>query len=241
VQDNIVNPQRRATNRDGFTLIELLVVISIIAVLISILLPSLQSARESAKTIVCRSNIRQVGLAMHMYAQDNDWVYPNANQVYGAGNNGGSWIWALAEQEYINTNTNENQERQGAFFCPQDDRSPISAVSVPGFSSYKITQRLAYDNDLLSYSIEPFEMPGGSATASYGVQPNPQDVPLMIETIFESGNSQRVIPWYGGYTTGAAYDLFDSTTHNDGLRHVAYIDQSVRFGRVEYTGSLILP
>ncbi len=62
--------------RRGFTLIELLVVISIVALLISILLPSLQKARNSSKAIKCASNLKQFGLATHMYLQDHkEWFF----------------------------------------------------------------------------------------------------------------------------------------------------------------------
>ena len=67
-----------AHNRRGgaFTLVELLVVISIIALLVAILLPALNKAREQAKLVSCMSNVRQVGLACITYAADNDGWYP---------------------------------------------------------------------------------------------------------------------------------------------------------------------
>ncbi len=70
-------------NEKGFTLVELLVVIAIIALLLAILMPSLNKARDQAKGITCRSNLRQIGLAAMLYAEDNDNQVPR---------NFGNWI-----------------------------------------------------------------------------------------------------------------------------------------------------
>lgn len=63
-------------NRKAFTLIELLVVIAIIALLVSILLPSLNKARDMAKGTVCMTNLRGIGTGMQLYLQDSNNIFP---------------------------------------------------------------------------------------------------------------------------------------------------------------------
>lgn len=77
--------RQHGSGKWAFTLIELLVVVAIIAVLIAILLPSLQLAREQAKGSVCSSNLHQLGLATTYYAGDNNDRLP---YILGATNNG---------------------------------------------------------------------------------------------------------------------------------------------------------
>ncbi len=98
-----MSDSRMVSRRSGFTLVELLVVIAIIAVLIALLLPAVQQAREAARRTQCRSNLKQIGLALHNYhdtsnMQPPGWIGVTGGQPDVNGINGWGWAAKLLPQ-----------------------------------------------------------------------------------------------------------------------------------------------
>lgn len=122
----------------GFTLIELLVVIAIIALLISIVLPSLGSARQTARTVICQSNLRQLGIAIQSYIDDQkDPTFIPVRGEYGTGNypsaaKPGQLLWQVGVvfilQPYLSNSGN------APFTCPA--AKGLSSVRDPANVKY---------------------------------------------------------------------------------------------------------
>ena len=88
--------------KNPFTLIELLIVITIIAILASMLLPALNSAREKAKAIACVNRLRQLGLCLTQYCEDF-----NGMMIDGGSSATRSWTVILQECSYVNSNASD--------------------------------------------------------------------------------------------------------------------------------------
>jgi prepilin-type N-terminal cleavage/methylation domain-containing protein/prepilin-type processing-associated H-X9-DG protein len=114
--------------RNAFTLVELLVVIGIIALLISILLPALNSARAAANKVACASNLRQIGHAFVMYTQAYNGVMPGTNPTHpnAAIGDGYSYApdyaWMLLTEQYFGEYKGVAGTAAARIFrCPDDD------------------------------------------------------------------------------------------------------------------------
>lgn len=110
----------------GFTVIELLVVVAIIALLIAILLPSLQQARQHAKTVMCASNLHHIGLAVANYLYGSKATYP-ASYVYPQDEFG---KWSVAAQG----NADDFGYLHWSHFMYADGQVPPNAFQCPGMT-----------------------------------------------------------------------------------------------------------
>lgn len=109
----------------GFTLIELLVVIAIVALLLSIITPALKKAKQKAREVVCRSNLRQYGLLFALYANDNE------DRFCDGGDNGGE-DWANFLRPYYGT--------EDIRCCPVATKTSPESIANPQVWSWGSTK-----------------------------------------------------------------------------------------------------
>ena len=128
---------RRVDQKRMFTLVELLVVVSVIAILISLLLPALQSAREKGRSTSCMNRLRQLAVSQITYASDNQEWTGRVNTLGSSDSDHGYWNKVLYEGKYV-----KNLQE---FLCPA---FPPEKFSIDLWSSaYGINYMFATSND----------------------------------------------------------------------------------------------
>jgi prepilin-type N-terminal cleavage/methylation domain-containing protein/prepilin-type processing-associated H-X9-DG protein len=116
-----------ANRNNAFTLIELLVVIAIIALLMAILVPVLHKAREQGKDVICRSNLRQIGIGTNLYAEDWDQLIPRGSS--------GQTAWYMRFMPFLSQKPIDNDYRSVDIYrCPSyPDKNQTICFVVNGW------------------------------------------------------------------------------------------------------------
>jgi prepilin-type N-terminal cleavage/methylation domain-containing protein/prepilin-type processing-associated H-X9-DG protein len=192
--------------RAGFTLIELLVVIAVIAILAAILFPSFARAREKARQTVCLSNLKQIGLATAMYAQDWDDVLPPANQVYRFGE-------PNALPNYLGSIVPYTRSR-AIFVCPSTLVPPAQGAAAARCTPL---------------SCSNYTCNGVAAGRPLAVVPAPADIIYLHEELYRQ-NSTRFAPGSDPLrTVYSNWNLPDMEDNHGEGGNLLYLDGHVRF------------
>jgi len=198
-------PAARDVRSGGFTLVELLVVIGIIALLISMLLPALNKARESAKALACASNMRQAGLAIRMYQDDNKGFLPRAYEVTPAG----TLVWQWQMLPYI-----KGIRPYERITCPSID------LEISGSS----TLTFGLNVDLIAFDLSMFKRTDKLRNSS--------EIILVADSIGHTPGLPVLHPYYG-YMLGPEqgpfvfYDVGMVDYRHNKTANVLYLDQHV--------------
>lgn len=150
----------------GFTLVELLIVIALMAMLIVLLLPAVNYARRLARRSICQSNVRQIGLAMHMYL-DTKGKYPDAGQMRSVTPEKPMLADVLAS--YL-------EDSKTVFQCPEDDQYfsvegtsyEYPNVWLAGKTRKEVEASKSYKTTWVLYDFEDFHgEPGEVGSRNY--------------------------------------------------------------------------
>ncbi len=214
-----INPTA-VRRRFGFTLIELLVVIAIIAILAALLLPALSSAKQRGRTIQCVSNLHQISLAMRLYADDSNGLYPESGETIAWNQLDVNTLKASWMQQLISYMKNTN-----AYHCPSDTHSSYSyfngvrAAYVAAndnrasVDSRQILYNSAYvlSGDTVDFAPDDADKDdytqncvGGAANGNPWTQWQTHSLGQNI--LFEDGHAK----WYKGYSTNEMTFRYDS-------------------------------
>lgn len=190
----------------GFTLVELLVVISIIAMLLSILMPSLQKARELAKSAICMSNVKNLVLGLNMYEMEHRtfppvYVTDRTDEPPGGWVSVGKWFWFQYADEMVGGKSLSSN-------CPS------STVGASDLSNEEA--RVLYGNYAVNMGIcrfENWDTLGNNNDEYYGKPLSSESIPRLQETLLVLDHGQYSARWenadpqrcFGANKTGFGY------------------------------------
>lgn len=166
--------------RRAFTLIELLVVISIMALLVTLLVPSLNRARQMTRTVTCYMQIRQIGQATHLYAEDNNDFFPPS--IMTASSPLQTWEYLIIKEIGGNTAACQSDPVAFEFYYNGLYRCPSDTRRAPNMFSYGA-------NDYFEVSSPDFIYEGAPATWH-----RTADVPHAQSTVFYGELKQGAMP-----------------------------------------------
>jgi prepilin-type N-terminal cleavage/methylation domain-containing protein/prepilin-type processing-associated H-X9-DG protein len=183
-------PAASKRKRAAFSLVELLVVIGIIAILIGLLLPSLQAARKQAKTVQCKSNLKQIGDQLQIYANINrGWLYPPHRGA--ATPKTERWPVYVFKPAVWNP---------PVMLCPADIENPAEE------HSYILNDHL-HEKEIKSGKKVPNRTP--SDVIVMGEKRNTYPDYYMNTSSFRTDYPTRVEPWMHGLRLGSNYLFMD--------------------------------